>query len=603
MSHPDKPDSTPASVTKDRVGKRKGYIGAVNPPSAADIAVSPHPRRLTVALAVVHALLFRASFPGPGLWPLTWLSVIPLAWLAIRAATMRRAVLAVFVVQLLMWLWIDRWIIGVTAAGYPALSVYMSLYAVIFVWVIRRVSRDPVLGRLPATLTVPVAWAGLEFLRGSIAFNGYPWYLVAHPVVEWPLCAQTADLLGTYFVSFLVTMVGGAVVDGLRASRAAMPVNRAIGSMAAALVLTAAAIGYGGWRLAEEGPPSPGPEILVIQTNLPQDNKIDWTIEQQVEDVKHFIALTRQAWDEARGAGVTPMLVAWPETMLPGMGLEPATIATLVEGRYLPGDAFSSAIEQLAAELGVPMLVGSPVFIGLRPEGLRWAWDEHYNSAYLVTGSPPFDRYDKCFLTPFGEVMPYISAWPWLEEKLLAIGARGMRFDLDAADEITRFELPWPRPGASTPRPQAVGFATPICFEDTVAHVCRRMIYEEGAKKADFFVGLSNDGWFGANDAGRAHHAQIARFRCIENRVPMIRSVNTGLSIAVDSAGRVTGAVGEGRSGTARQDGWLRSELGLDDRSTLYGRVGDAWGWACLAGTVGLGAATFRRSLRGTAPS
>jgi apolipoprotein N-acyltransferase len=168
---------------------------------------------------------------------------------------------------------------------------------------------------------------------------------------------------------------------------------------------------------------------------------------------------------------------------------------------------------------------------------------------------------------------------------MLGVGAPGMTFTLDAAEAIRR--LPWPS--------QDLTMATPICFEDTVARVCRRMVYEDGRKVAALLVNLSNDGWFGDHDAGRAQHAQIARFRCIENRVPMVRCANTGLSVAIDAAGRVVGRIGEGRYGEGRQAGALEVRVTLDDRTTLYARVRESWSWTCLALTAAAVGLVIRR--------
>jgi apolipoprotein N-acyltransferase len=439
---------------------------------------------------------------------------------------------------------------------------------VLLVWLLRRAARHPAVGRWPLALVAPLLWVGVECLRGSLVFHGYAWYLAGHPLIEWPLLAQSADLLGVYVLSFLVVSTSALGVDCVRRAGA----WRVVAIVAALHVANAA---YGWWRLGQTAPMSPGPVALAVQTNLPQSNKVAWEPPQQVEDLAGFIGQTDAAWAAALAAGVRPDLVIWPETMLPGYGLEPEAIRLLVEGGYFPGDDFARAVAELAERVGVPLLVGSPSFDGLRVEAGRAAWDAHFNSAYLVTGSPPYQRYDKVFLTPFGETMPYISAWPWLEERFLAVGASGMSFNLDAADEIRRLRLT-----------ESVTLATPICFEDTVAPVCRRMV--RGG--ADVLVSLSNDGWFGGHDAGRVQHAQIARFRCIENRVPMIRSVNTGMTVAIDSAGRLIDSAGPGRYGTARRPLALWAELPLDSRSTLYGRAGDLWGWLCLAGTAGLGA-------------
>ncbi len=539
-----------------------------------------HRLGMTVGLAVTHALLFMAAYPSINLWPLSFLAIAPLWWLAVHAGTTRRALLVVFIVQLVLWLWMNRWILPVTAAGYPLLSMYMAGYAVLFVWLVRRISHHRRLSRWPATCVLPILWVGVECLRGELIFRGYPWYLLAHPLIEWPVLVQSADLLGTYWLSFLSAMVSGAIVDMVR-MRSPQTVRRAaVAAVVLTLVLHAANIAYGLWRL---GQPTlrPGPSILVIQTNLPQDNKIGWARDRQFGDFGDFVSLTRQAHADAVAAGTTPDLVVWPETMVPGFGLEPQTTAYLRQHGYEPGDIYTAALAQLAADLRTPLLVGSPSYLGLRAVDEKWNWDRHYNSAYLVHRDPPYQRYDKHFLTPFGETMPYISAWPWLEQRLLALGAEGMRFDLDSNPQIKLLRLDW--------NDQTLRLATPICFEDTVAWLCRKMVYTNGAKTAEVLVNLSNDGWFGVSASGRRQHVQIARFRCVENRVPMVRAANTGLSVAIDSRGKLIGQIGEGRYGAAQTQGTLLAELPLDFRSTLYGRLGDVWAWLCLLGTVVLG--------------
>ena len=112
------------------------------------------------------------------------------------------------------------------------------------------------------------------------------------------------------------------------------------------------------------------------------------------------------------------------------------------------------------------------------------------------------------------------------------------------------------------------------------------MVWEAGVKQIDLFVNLSNDGWFNFDGAGRRQHLHAARFRCIENRVPMIRAVNTGLSVAIDSTGKVISQVGPGRYGQHGSAGWLVAAPRLDARRTFYGRVGDAWAWGCLGLTI-----------------
>ena len=529
------------------------------------------------ALAVANAVLFGLAYPGAGLWPLTFVAAAPLVWLALACpASNRRVLLPVFGAQVVLWLVLNVFLIEVTVAGYVLLAFYMSGYTVLAVWLLRSIGR---VFAWPAALLAPLVWVGVEFARGELLFNGYPWFLAAHPAIESPLLVQSADLLGTYFVSFTVVMLAGLVVDVVRYRSGALSRRAMLVGVAVTSCVHAANLLYGAVRIGTGD--NEGPVALAIQTNLAQSNKLGWSPQEQVEDFGRFVALTHEA---ARAAPVKPAFVIWPETMLPGFGLEPETLAASVEYGLVEPQLFAGAITQLAGQLGVPMIVGSPSYLGMRVEEGQWAWDTHYNSAYLVGSTPPpYPRYDKSFLTPFGETMPYISAWPWLEAKVMAIGAGGMRFDLDANPDNAIFEVPW--------REGTVRLATPICFEITMARVCRRMVYIDGSKAADVLINLSNDGWFGSSDAGRRRHVQTARFRCVENRVPMIRSVNTGLSLAVDSSGRLIGPLdvtGSGPAAALREPGWVLAELPLDPRSTVYGRIGDAWGWVCLLATCGL---------------
>jgi apolipoprotein N-acyltransferase len=542
-------------------------------PESSEAASGGRELARDAGLALLSAVLFALSFEPARLWVLCFLSPAPLAWLALRARRTRRTALLVVGAHLVAWLLMQAWLLQVTPLGYPLLALYLALYPGIFFIILSRAAATPATAAWPMTILVPVTWVALEFLRGHVVMNGYPWFLLGHPTIDIPAFAQAADLGGAYLVSFLVATVSGALVDLSRRGGDAAFRRRARVAAALAALLGAANLGYGAFRLSQPAPSGTPLRVLVIQTNLPQDNKTAWSIAAQYDDFRRFLDQTLEAHRQAAGSGPVD-LVVWPETMLPGFGLEPATIRTLLEGRLVPGDDFARAIAELQRVLETPLLVGSVCYEGLRVADGAWAWDAHYNSAYLLTATGRPQRYDKHFLTPFGETMPYISAWEWLEKLLLRLGARGMSFDLDASPDVSVLALPGPAGG--------LGIGTPICYEDTIPWVCRRMVYQGGAKRAGLLVNLSNDGWFGWFDGGRAQHNQAARFRCIEGRVPMVRAANTGQSAAFDSRGKSAGAIGRGRYGEARRSGALLAELHLDPRTTVYGRVGDLWGWLCL---------------------
>ena len=102
------------------------------------------------AFAVVGAVAFVLAFPPFDVWPLVVLAPMLLAVVAVRGRSRPRVVGVVLAVQWAMWMWIDRWLLGVTGLGYPALAFYMAVYSGVFVWMLHAAVRHRGLGRLSA---------------------------------------------------------------------------------------------------------------------------------------------------------------------------------------------------------------------------------------------------------------------------------------------------------------------------------------------------------------------------------------------------------------------------------------------------------------------
>jgi apolipoprotein N-acyltransferase len=170
--------------------------------------------------------------------------------------------------------------------------------------------------------------------------------------------------------------------------------------------------------------------------------------------------------------------------------------------------------------------------------------------------------------------MPLISRWDWLEERLLAIGAPGMAFDLHAGERPVRFEIPFRGESGET---RVARVATPICFEDSVPKVCRRLAFDRAGRRADLLVNLSNDGWLLDSQMAREHHVLHARGTALALRTPMLRAANTGLSVAIAADGRLTHRIGEGPAGEGERSGTLAVRPSLGTGTPLFARMGDTW--------------------------
>jgi apolipoprotein N-acyltransferase len=403
---------------------------------------------------------------------------------------------------------------------------------------------------------------------------------------------------GVYLVSLLLAAATGAVMD-LAHARGRCP-RAPLAALAAVVVIFAAC----GWSLPGDAPGRPV-RLAAVQTNVPQSNKMGWTVEQELHDFQRFQALTRDAADQH------PTLIAWPETMMPGLTLEPDALRELRDRGivFTLGDdgasgeiaatAFADGLLSLQRDLGVPMLVGEEARTSLRVQrtdrGLSLPFQHRYNSAYLVSGgSIAPTRYDKLRLTPFGETMPYFRAIPGLQQKLLDLGASGMAFDLSEGTHRTVFDIPTPD--------GPIHAVTPICFESTVSSLNRSLLFDDTAasdllkrcplspagRRADLIVNLTNDGWFGPSLLGRLQHLQAARWRSLETATPTLRVANTGVSAVIDSRGRLVASGVNGLPGAAMTDGVLTADVRLGAGVPLFARVGDTFGWLSLFGALAL---------------
>jgi apolipoprotein N-acyltransferase len=203
-------------------------------------------------------------------------------------------------------------------------------------------------------------------------------------------------------------------------------------------------------------------------------------------------------------------------------------------------------------------------------------------------------------LTPFGEYMPVISRFPWLEKQLLSLAAEGMSFDLSAGTKKVVFPI---ANGESEVR-----VVTPICFEITESTVCRGLVFDGDKRRADVMINLSNDGWFQGSDAAREQHLRIARWRCLELGTPMVRSANTGISAVIDANGRVVARGVEGDKVGCEVEGVMAADVPLPMRAdgggaTFYARTGNWAGWGSMGiWVIVTGAAIVRcRKLRKSA--
>ena len=137
--------------------------------------------------------------------------------------------------------------------------------------------------------------------------------------------------------------------------------------------------------------------------------------------------------------------------------------------------------------------------------------------------------------------------------------------------------------------PSAAGpFSCMVCFEAIFPDLSR----DDVRLGARWIVNITNDEWFG-NGAALYQHAAMSVFRAVENRVPLARCANTGLTLVADANGRVVATL------PVFQPGVLVTELpraGAAGVPTPYTRFGDWPGLLSVVAVFGLALRAWSRS-------
>lgn len=523
-----------------------------------------------VVTAIAAAGCTLLSSAPIGIGPATIVSVMFYIFISLHAKSTRSAMLWVFLTQIPLWLWLHFWIRDVAFFGWIGIGLYMSIWAPLFILLVRKIQ----ISRISIVFTAPIFWVGLECLRGIVIFDGYPWYLAGTSLLGLPIVA-IATIGSVWLASYFVVTVAAAI--------ATAKVVRWWTWVSLAFVFAFFSV-YGIGMHVHRGPRI---DVSVIQTNVTQSNKEAWSWERQLEDVKHAIDMTYEAVQNAKlkpYAEFKTSLIIWPETMLPGSGFEVDRFDFAPwDESFTPFWFWSERIRMVSKELDTPILVGSQTWVDIEviedAGYLRVEPTSQFNSAVLLQPDGTTQRYDKIFLTPFGERIPYVEKFPDLKEWVRKKVGAAMLFDLSAGGDPKRFSIPCTQ--LVQPRETEITFATPICFEDTVPRVVRQLIWKNGERMADALINLSNDGWFGNNDSARLQHVREARMRCVENLTPMVRAANTGLSCKISQYGNVINS-----TIPVRESGILPMRVFAGMGLPLSRFVGDSVAWVCLFGSI-----------------
>jgi apolipoprotein N-acyltransferase len=496
---------------------------------------------ITYGPAVISGSILVLCFPKPDLFLMSWVALVPFL-LSLYNKSLKQAFRAGFFFGIPYFFgtlyWIYHSINNYGGFSFPAsisivillclyLSLYPGIFAVLFSLAIRKT-------QLPALLIAPVFWVVLEFLR-TYVFTGFPWSSIGYSQYQFLSLIQIADITGIYGVSFLVVAVNGALSDLFLLKQRTkdmplFPLSYTVVGFVVLIALIGATVTYGQMKLREQ---REGKQIRasIIQGNIEQDRK--WEPAYQDAVIATYKELSLKAAEDS------PSIIIWPETAVPFF--------------FMADRAYSEDLIEFQHRVNSSLLFGTILVKG--KQGNRSLFS---NSAVLLDESGKVTyTYDKIHLVPFGEYVPLQKILFFIKKLVVGIG------DYAHGTKYIRAET------------SSGAFAPLICYEIIFPGLVRKF-YANGG---DYIVNITNDAWFGKTN-GPYQHFSMAVFRAIENRKPVIRAANTGISGFIDSSGRILSQT------SLFQKAVLTEDLKTDSALSFYSRYGDLFSYLCIVFSI-----------------
>ena len=311
----------------------------------------------------------------------------------------------------------------------------------------------------------------------------FPWFMLGYTQWDYPALIQIVSITGVYGLSAAICL-SGALLASVAVYQAKTR-KKILRFVPAALVFAGILVfGRQELRRASSAVPVRSVKAALLQPSIDLYAKWDAA---QAGAVKADI--------ENLAAGVKDAdLALWPENALPCWIDQPECAAWLK-------DMVSSG-------------TAAGTLLGSVSKG-----DGRHVSAFLLDGKGEITAsYNKRQLVPFGEYVPFRD---FLGKYVKPVATLGEFDPGEAQQKLLDF------------KGNKIGVA--ICYESVFPY----LFSGDTLDGADFFVNITNDGWY-LNTAAPYQHFIVNIFRAVENRRAVARAANNGISGVIDPWGRVS---------------------------------------------------------------
>ena len=550
-----------------------------------------NPKLRALILCILSGAFLGLSFPPFKTWFFIYFGLMILLYLIFSASRFRhalgRAYVAMLVFNEITLYWISGWHSDDTflKIGGIATVIVHSFFMLIPVLITYGVSK---IKKELALVLFPFIWVGYEYFDNVWQF-AFPWLELGNTETYNLGRIQIAELAGVHGLTFMICLISAIlyfVLSKIYRKEWKILSVKTVPLYLLILILLLIPNFYSIYRL--DGTDNTGyfnlkDSTKVVNTAIVQTNTDPF----KKWGGKHEEILDTYINGLHEGLKFNPDMLVLHETATPYYFLE--DINLLKSKRFF--DLADSTGKYIL--MGIPHKYYYPDSVTPPPDhritdGSKRKFDV-FNSVIMIEPGKHFKNFTihkKVKLVPFSERMPYQEKVPFAKKWFTwGVGISGWQL----GDDMNLFELKDKEKNIDT------RFAALICYESVFSE-----FFSEFSKAgAEYFVIVTNDGWWGDN-AGPEQHNQYAVLRAIENRKWIVRCAQTGVSCFIDPLGNIYDPISYWKEGV------IDRNIIANTEKTFYVRHGDIIGvTGFYAGILSLAGSiifyAYKRKLRSKA--
>ena len=435
-------------------------------------------------LALLSGLLLGLSFPPFHLGFLAWIFLIPLFKIFYENNKFQEKVLSFYLAGFTSYAIITHWValnsgttVQVAVLSYLAICIFYPLYWLVFMFILDFLQRLKFSENIQLLL-IPLIWVLIENLRdlGSLAA---PWLNFSLSQTGYDRLIQIVSIhvdLSTFLIVLFNILLYKFIFLKEKKYLYAFSFILIINVIFGQILIS----NYNSGNFSKEIRVSIGQPVIY------PDEKWDPSLIDRNEKIMNNLL--------EQSLKANPDIIIWPEAALTS---------------FLAVSSSKKRIDLQEKLNNSALITGIPQRVYLNDEL------KVYNSAIFMKSDGFYDTYQKIFLVPFAEYVPFFKNW------LTKINQFDDMGSFSPGENYNTFEI------------NNIQSSIMICYDSSSYRIAKKMV----DKGAEIIFVITNDSYVGK--AMPYQHFEHAKLRAIELGIPVVQSANNGLSGIILPSGEI----------------------------------------------------------------